>query len=358
MFDNNKISTEPASIENKERLYIEACIAYNNGEPIMSDFEFDMLEKSLAGSPVVQKTHDEIAGATIDSDTFSLRPVHSEDEIMLWIRQQPTNIFLASLKIDGVLAKVQTGKNLKAESRGRDDNNTWDYTKALSYILPPLEQQYFIRGEVFLPEEYLEYFRNKYDASIYKVSRSAAITVLRRPQDHTIEDIKKLKFMAYFIEGSYATKSEMFKHLQELGFETPDSRVVDFSGGRQVLDNLILSMSKTQHPTDGLVIEVNDLTIQSGADGKYLDTQIAAKVARWGMTHFTSIVQGVKFTPGKGHYGVVLEVVPVVMPDGITQRNINVFNIGAIIKNQIGMGTEILFERQSNGLCYFKGVVK
>jgi len=342
------------SKEDKERLYVEASIAYNNGNPIMSDAEFDILERELNNSPLTHQTHDELAGATIDSDTFSIRPIHNEDEILLWIKSQPVEEFLASLKIDGVLAKVQTGRNLKAESRGRDDNIPWDYTSALSKIIPSIAEQHFIRGEVFLPEEHLEYFREKYDHSKYKVSRSAAITILRRPQDHTLEDIKKLRFMAYYLEGEYKTKSEMFSHLEQLGFETPDYEVVTFENG---IADLLSRVTETPHPTDGIVIEVNDLSVPAEVEGKYLSTQIAAKVGRWGMTHFRSKVRGVKFTPGKGHYGVVLEVDSIVMPDGITQRNINVFNIGAIIKHKIGLETEIIFERQSNGMCYFKGVV-
>ena len=348
--------------EEKEKLYTEAAIAYNRGEPIMTDSEFDLLEKELAeaGSDVVNKTHDELAGATIDSDTFSIRPIHEKSEIMSWINYQPVDEFFASLKIDGVLARVQSGANFKAESRGRDDNIPWDYSTALQQILPKIPEQYFIRGECFVPETHLEYFRDKYDKDKYKVARSAAITVLRRPQDHGADDVQKLKFLAYYIEGDYGTKSDMFEHLKRLGFEVPPHKIVTFKNGGEDFDELQAGMETAVYPSDGVVIEYNDLKIlPDGSSGdKYLSTQIAAKVGRWGMSHFKSKVLGVNLTPGKGHFGTVLEVEPVVMPDGITQKNINVFNIGAIIKNRIGVGTEIVFERQSNGMCYFKGVAK
>ena len=357
MFEERNSFTELATQESKEKLYTEAAVAYNKGEPIISDSEFDLLEQELikAGSALVNKTHDEIAGAAIDSDTFSIRPVHSRDDIISWINRQPVGEFMCSLKLDGVLAKVQTGYNFSAESRGRNENIPWDYTAALRTVLPEQTNSYFIRGECFIPNEHLEHFRNTYNPEIYKVARSAAITVLRRPQDHVAEDIRKLKFIAYFIEGKYATKKDMFEHLESIGFETPYHKVVKFTDVETDFDVLQADMEQTADPADGVVIEYNDLSVvPASSDNKYQSSQIAAKIGKWGLNTFTTVVRGVKLTPGKGHYGTVLVCEPVRMPDGITQQNINVFNVGVIIRNKIGIGSVIKFTRQSNGMCYYE----
>jgi len=163
--------------------------------------------------------------------------------------------------------------------------------------------------------------------------------------------------MPYYIEGSYETRLAMFEKLRDLGFDVPPFRIIASPVLSEDLGDLTSIMESTTHPSDGIVIEYNDLTHTAIPDGKYLSTQIAAKLGSWGNTYFRSEVTGVKLSPGKGHYGVVLTIKPVVHPDGITYSNINAFNIGMILRNNIGVGTEIIFERQSNGLCYLKGVV-
>lgn len=344
--------------QEKEALYIEASRSYSIGTPIMSDEEFDQLEILLNDNPVVQKTHEQHAGAVIDQDTYSIRPLHTLNDVVEWVRYQPVDEFFSSLKIDGVLAKIQTGVQFRAESRGRDDNVPWDYTEALKYIIPQIKETHFIRGEVFLPKEHLEFFRGKYNNDIYKVERTAGITVLRRPQDHTIDDIKKLKFLAYYIDGNFTTKKEMFDKLHFLGFETPESKLITITDAEADLADLQSKYEETELPTDGIVLEYNDLSLIPEVEGKYLSTQIAMKLGRWGMTYCSGIVTDAKFSPGKGHYGVVLEIEPVVTQNGFIQRNVNCFNIGTILKYQIEKNTEIIFERQSNGMCYFKGVVE
>ena len=98
-------------------LYIKASEAYNKGTPIMSNAEFDALERKLreAGHlDLVNKTHDEIAGSDIDDLTFSILPLESWNDIISWIRLSNQTRFLLSLKVDGVLGKLSWANKFEA----------------------------------------------------------------------------------------------------------------------------------------------------------------------------------------------------------------------------------------------------
>jgi len=210
-----------------ELLYIEASRAYNEGEDIMTDHEFNELEERLreAGSDIVHYTHDQLAEGDLDEETFSILPVYSWEEVYAWFQDTGEETCILSQKVDGVNAKVAYSTNTQrwvAQSRARDGRSAFDYSEALNHILPPQNDNLGAVGEVYLPEEYLSYFREKYNRpDKFKLPRSGAIMLLRRPQDYDIDDLKLLQFRAFSLTIPCATKEQEFEELRTRGFQTP-----------------------------------------------------------------------------------------------------------------------------------------
>jgi len=342
-------------------LYIRASEAYNKGIPIMSNVEFDALERQLREQghlDLINKTHDEIAGSDIDDLTFSILPLESWNDIISWIRLSKQTRFLLSLKIDGVLGKLSWTNKFKAQSRGRSTKYPWDYTEALGHIIPSGISNKLVTGEVYVPAKFLEYFKDKYGRDKFAVPRSAAISLLRTPCNYEDEDLKKLILLAYSTDEHFSSRKEMYDNLQSLGFDVPphsilnvDSEWTDDELQSNVREFMKQLESYDEIPSDGVVMEFDNLDIVPEVEGKYRSTQIALKVDRWGTDIFKGVVNGLKLTPGKGNYGTVLTIEPVKMPDGIVQRNINAFNPGIVLRAGITKGSEIKFKRKANQMC-------
>ena len=228
----------------------------------------------------------------------------------------------------------------------------------MSHIIPPGISNKLVTGEVYVPAKFLEYFKNKYDEEKFAVPRSAAISLLRTPWNYEVEDLKKLVLLTYSTDEHFSSRKEMYDNLQALGFEVPPYSILDVD--KEWTDDELQSKigevmeqleAYDEIPSDGVVMEFDNLDIIPEVEGKYRSTQIALKVDKWGTDIFKGIVNGLKLTPGKGNYGTVLIIEPVKMPDGIIQRNINAFNPGIVLRAGITKGCEIKFKRKANQMC-------
>jgi len=336
----------------EELLYIEASCTYNQGEDIMSDRDFNELEEKLreAGSDIVNYTHDQLADGDLDEETFSILPIYNWEDVYTWLRDTGEEEFILSQKVDGVNAKIffstETGQ-WKAQSRARDGRSAFDYSEALNHILPLQPDNVGAIGEVYLPEEYLVYFREKYNRpDKFKLPRSGAIMLLRRPQDYEVDDLKLLQFRAFSLTIPCATKKEEFDELQARGFTTPAFLTTLESN---VTENY-RSLEGKGVPLDGIVLEVNNKSFVPEVKGKYQSSQIAVKIDVYGDKKHEAIVTDILIEPARGNFGVVLQVEPYVMPDNVTITRVNAFNIGIVLRKGIKKGDKIKFYRKANGM--------
>jgi len=159
----------------KETLYLEAKEKYYNGDPIMTDDEFDLLEEKLKneGSNAINMVGFKTKGVKINH----LTPMKSLDKIQFkqdfvpykefrrWLDQ---NLDLdskleVSPKFDGNAVNLiyQKGKLWKAVTRG-DGKEGMDVTSKLRLIVPlkiPIDKKLEIRGEVVID---VNQFNKKY----------------------------------------------------------------------------------------------------------------------------------------------------------------------------------------------------
>jgi hypothetical protein len=346
-----------------ETTYIKACEAYAEGIDEMDNFDFDKLEKDLraAGSLLPDQLFEDIAiggvGDTdIDDDSFSIKPVDNWSAVGEFISLYPDTDLIAMLKEDGICTKLAVDRvNMYGQSRNRNKRKALDFSKAVNMVIekPSVLSPITITGESYVPWEAVEYLREKYDTTKYKMPRSAALSLLRTPEKHDIEDVRKLVFTAFNTNKSFATHSDKLDWLAAKGFRVPKYSVFRLDQSKDIREQMlsIIEAVDTGAPSDGIVLQVNSNSVTPVINGKYQSTQLALKLEKWAGKDSTAEVIGLDLQPKKGTYGCVLLIKPVTMADGATVSRVNAYNLGIVHRNKISKGSIIKFARVSNNMC-------
>lgn len=279
----------------KEKLYTKAKDAYYDGDPIMSDSQFDTLEEDLrrAGSKVIGQVGggDDSAGKLIHahySPMLSLSKEQVNDEDLF--AQTIKNIIVffkgvwpleASAKYDGNAVELQyaNGILMKAVTRGKNGKGK-DISAAMKLIVPSVitsKKTLEVRGEIVMP---LQTFAAKYskvsgkgDEARYANARNMVGGVFN-DDAIPVEKITDCVFVAYSIkmidvDGTVKHVEDAMNNLKKLGFNNvynPPLRTVnnatelratyDFfkqyrADGEMQLDGIVLKMPESQRPKFG-----------------------------------------------------------------------------------------------------------
>lgn len=351
------------NLQEMEKEYIKACEDYAEGIDSMSNTDFDKLEKDLraAGSSLPDQLFEDIAvggisDTDIDDDSFSIKPVDNWEAVGDFVSQYEGLELIAMLKEDGICTKLAVDRiNMYGQSRNRNKRKALDFTKAVNMVInkPSVISPLTITGESYVPWEDVEYLREKYDTTKYKMPRSAAMSLLRTPEKHDFEDVKKLVFTAFNTNKPFATHSDKLDWLESKGFRVPKYVVFTIDPSKDIKEQMmpILEEVDTGAPSDGIVLQVNDNSVVPVVNGKYQSTNIALKLEKWAGKDGTGEVIGLDLSPKKGNYGTVLLIKPVIMTDGATVQRVNAYNLGIVHRNKISKGSIIKFTRVSNNMC-------
>ena len=347
-----------------EEQYRLASKAYAEGNPIMSDAQFDELENKLRelGSPLVDLVSEDFLdeGTTqeVSYETFSIRAVKTWEEVRAFFSAFPDCSFVATLKMDGICTKLAIDRNgLISQSRNRGSRNAIDYTDAMRIVLgnKTMRVPVSITGEAYVPWEDLEYFREKYNRDKYVMPRSAALSLLRTPYEHDEEDVKKLKFKAFATDMNLVDYETSLQWLELKGFEVPKHVKFKIDLSKDIKEQLLPIMNEvdTGEPSDGVVIQVNERgeNFKPSIQGKYMSTQIAVKLDKWGGQVYEAEVIGLNIGMAKGNKGVTLQIKPFTLEDNSTINKVNAYNLGIVQRNKIKKGSIIKFVRVSNNMC-------
>lgn len=351
-------------LANLEKQYEEASAAYAIGEPIMTDLQFDELERKLKdlGSPIVDMVSEDFIDDGVEQEvsyeTFSIKAPKTWEEIREFFEAYPHCSFVATLKMDGICTKLAIDRTkMIGQSRNRGSRTAIDFTKAvnLAIPMPKLLSPTNVTGEAFVPWEELEYFRNKYDKDKYVMPRSAALSLLRAPQDHDPEDVKRMKFRAFATDKKMVDYEAELQWLKLKGFEVPKHVVFKIDLTKDIEEQLLPIMDEidTGEPSDGVVIQVNERGDEARPtiSGKYMSTQIAVKMGKWGGQVYEAEVIGLNIGKAKGNKGTTLQIKPFTLEDNSTINKVNAYNLGIVGRNKIKKGSIIKFVRVSNNMC-------
>ena len=248
-------------------------------------------------------------------------------------------------------------------SRGRS-SNSFDFTDQVAYVFPSdlknVPHELRVTGESFVLKGGLEPLRQKYKSGKYKTSKSAAISLLR--VKHQIEDYKDLHIKVFAAEGLSDTVVGTFERLQSMGFEVVPYLFIpwdiipqDFDQfclwlGKEVFDPIYEKQIEQDMPADGLVLEVNDYNWTDIVTNQYSNRQLACKFEHWSFDLYKAVVTEVVVEQRRVNASVRVKIEPMTTNDDCEARIINTFNPSILVSNDIKVGTEVYFERNSGAV--------
>jgi NAD-dependent DNA ligase len=323
--------------------YITACNeARNDGEDLVPDAIWDRLMEILRQvnpeSELCKYTWEDSVDELDDTDVlvknnpmFSIQTIKSYDcmELKEFVKRLPDDItfdmhFSVKLNGHGIRLKYKNGEFFNARSRARSSAGR-DITEALRVTLYDLGVDVIddlasfdlceVRGEWVLPFENLDQARS-YNPNI-KSAFSAVSSMGRASASE--DEWRLLRFVAYeFIaeDMHFQSKSEEYSFLEDLGFETPMSWVIEGLSKDSFIEDLkgIVDDCEAEvrpdadgtggydYYTDGIVGAINstELFRTLGDDGShYKFGNIALKVGYWEQNILSGYVQCILWTKGK-----------------------------------------------------------
>ena len=252
--------------------YIEilnrATEAYNQGNPIMSDgdwdkiyFELQDLERkqdfAFPNSPtqtIHYTTLDALNKVKHNHPMLSLAKTKSEDDIMAFVGK---NEYITMLKMDGLTCSIKyvNGELVSAETRG-DGFEGEDITHNIK-VLPSVPKTIPIKGEIIVDGEVICTTENfKEWEEDYANARNFAAGSIRLLNSAECA-IRHLSFVAWDKIGGYEeTLSDKLDMLEENGF-----RVVPYLLNEFDIDKLVNNAKLKHYPIDGLVVKLNDCVL-------------------------------------------------------------------------------------------------
>ncbi|MBR2307185.1 MAG: hypothetical protein IKA48_08315 [Fibrobacter sp.] len=322
----------------------EAQKAYDEGNPIMTDAEFDAAFAENSGAlgtagkvehvqPMLSQKKCHSAG---DVETFLLKlmRVHGEEAVF------------ASLKLDGFACalRYRNGELVQALTRG-DGHFGEDITDAIkAYVAPEYlpahinsREDIEIRGEVILPPSQMQ----PQDAG--KNPRNIATGMGMRKT--ITPDLRKLAFYAYdaVLPMPFLTRRE---RVMNLGFAwVPGVTMECMSAPRETIDVLAEILSNTDACADGIVFRAisryTELLSKSTAHhpGYSIALKFTTKTAE-------SEVVSIETTIGRtGRLTPVATIKPVHL-DGATITSVSLGSVQCMIESGIHTGSRVIVTRQ------------
>lgn len=295
-----------------------------------------------------------------EDKSMSIKKVDNMEDLFSFFNKFPNEEKLISIKLDGINVKNEfDGNELKLSlTRGRAAEGV-DVTDGLIRALPPkfdVPGHRVITGEVFVASNQLQYFKETYDKTKHKTTRTSALSLLRKPEIYRKEDYRFLKVCMFSADGIASTVEGTYKKLNEIGFSTPpylklEKHPVEFEHFKIWMDKIMDQMFEMQEkgglPADGLVIELNDYEIQTEKMGQYDERQIAVKFGHWAPGIYEGVITSILMEQKRVFCGCKVLIEPVTTSDGCCAVKINNFNPSFLLDFGLTLGSRIQFERQS-----------
>jgi NAD-dependent DNA ligase len=225
-----------------KKLTAAATAYYETGSPIMSDQDYDhMIEelrqldpKNMFLTQIGPRPSKE--AVELPYPMPSLRKV-KPDSLSSWRVRGP---FVISEKLDGVSAMwipAQKKLYLRGDgSVGQDISHYVPYIKGLMN-----SDLTAVRGELISPKDVSKIARNWVNGIIHQKGAAKS-------------DLAKIQFVAYQVISPRLTRSNQFKIMNEKGYLTADSKVVDALTVEQLSAMFMERRTNSIYECDGLVI--------------------------------------------------------------------------------------------------------
>jgi DNA ligase (NAD+) len=365
------------SILEKENLYLLAKTKYYEGTPILSDFEFDLLEDELkaANSQVIK-----IVGSQDLKDIkfnhaspmLSLNKIQvqrnepisiASTKYVSWRTANSPNAFAnyqmeATPKFDGSSCNLiyENGQLTLALTRGDGDKGQ-NIIEKMKLIVPQtinINDKVEIRGEVVIP---VSTFDAKY-ANIYKNPRNFVAGILGRDivDNQIISDFHFIAFECRIHTEKHYHHPHTLQFLIENGFRTSPKTIL-FESFESVYNEMLdYRINHSPYQLDGMVIKFPEAN-----RNEIGETDFAPK---WAMA--------IKFPPKESittikaidwNVGITSEFTPVAILepidlDGTTVSNVNLHNYGNVVKNSLLPGAKVVIVKSGDIIPIVQSIIE
>ena len=299
----------------------------------------------------------------VEDKSFSIRALKDFFELWSWFQKFPNIRKIASIKLDGNNVKSLVGSDtfILSLTRGRSSNG-FDVTSAINRLYPEgvkLPEGSVVRGECFVFPSKLEELRSYYGDDIYKTPKSAAISLLRRPNDHLPVHYNGLSYVIFSCDGLSDCVSGTYQKLHSLGLSVPPYEILvgeplEYSEFclwiSEILDKLWEVQQEMGMPADGVVIELDEFDIDTAVSYQYQDGQVAVKFSHWSPRLYQGIIKDILVEQRRVHCSWRVRIEPVTTDDGCEATTINIFNPSFLLDFGLEIGSMIEFERNAGAV--------
>ncbi len=247
---------------------------YYDGEPEISDADYDKLEEKLkilnSSHPVLHIVGTPVGGkVNHNPPMLSSNKATTLDEVVKWANKIGDHSLSAGYKVDGLSLSLtyENGKLLQAATRG-NGNSGDDVTLAVMVIdeIPktiPVKERINVRGEVYMKiSEFANVNSTLPKEQRFSSPRNLAVGTLRQKDVSSIQN-RKLSFKAFEVLGMDENKTitELNKLLEEWGFARADFEFIENNNSEEInriFHNIEKERELIDFEIDGVIFKYNE----------------------------------------------------------------------------------------------------
>ena len=344
-------------IEQLKEQIIKANDAYRAGKPIISDAKYDQLVDELSllspDDELLTKVGVVIADETRKSrlpiEMASMNKIKSMDDINDWCRLKgisKNEEVIITPKFDGLSLCVDEKTN-EAWTRGNGEfgQKSDEHYKLIQNHLN-LDEYSFIYtyGEVMIPKQV---FIDKFSADFANPRNLVAGLLNSKTVSDSLKDCQYIKYGA-FTNKNFDTKEEIINELNVGQASKVEYHICKISDLTEDLLIGLFQKFSTEYEIDGLIIEINDLTLQDNLGRETSSNNPvwarAFKHPSFEQSAETDVI-GISWNISKqGLLKPILHIKPVKL-DGVTVSNVTGNNARFVKDLGLGIGAKVVVKR-------------
>ena len=328
---------------------------YYNGEPLLTDNEFDIIKEYTAtkfpktevlqeiGAPIQGKNKVELPFEMASMD--KIKP--DSGALPAWVAKY-TGPYVLSCKLDGVSGMYvcdQKGKySLYTRGNGLVGQDVSHLIKILA--LPALEKNTAVRGEFILPKSV---FAEKYADHFANARNLVSGIINRKSADEKAND---LHFVAYEVVQPAMEPIDQMKTMVERGFRVVQHHIVDKLSNEFLSDLLLEWRKEYAYEIDGVIVTNNAIYPRSSGNP---DHSFAFKMVISDQIAEAKVVDVLWEASKDGYLKPRVQIEPIQL-GGVKIEYATGFNGKFIEDNRIGIGAIIMMVRSGDVIPYIKSI--
>ena len=357
-----------------KKLKEKADYAYfNTGVPIMTDEEYDGLQRKLDSLSVavedVEDASSKSIGASPPEHLKKIQlPVHmgsltkhnDDEKLNNFLTKFNHKTFVVQEKLDGVSCLITYVSSTNCTnlytrgngSIGTDITHLIDCGLKIPQSIKCVKEDFMVRGELIISRDI---FKDKYSAHFKNIRNMVSGQLSKKnPSKDIIQDIDFVSYEVITTTKFQQSAVKQLKFLKKCGFKVVNNRVIQREQINQevLMDYLNRRKKKSLYEIDGLVVTIDgEYTRNNAENPKYA---FAFKIQ--GETAEVK-VNCIKWNLSKsGKYKPQIFIEPVVC-SGVTISSLTGFNAKYIAENKICCGTTLLITRSGDVIPHIIAVL-